>query len=177
MTFYTGEGYVFESHGGRLVQVRKRINLIDSIGFCDSHLDPDEVYRIIKEQITSNTATLHKVVIVTSGRIEAQHKESIEQVLKWLNYDPRRGERTKHSFFFVYTRMDGKSDEQKSKALSKVCDRLGASTARIMRHFLSTAQWLLIADIKDDYDKLMFTLFDIPTSPVNVVPRSMCLIM
>ena len=189
MTFYTGEGYVAEGHGGRLVQVRKRINLIDSIGFCDSHLSSKEVYRLIKEQITSNTATLHKVVIVTSGRIEAQHKESIEQVMKWLKYDAAAMTGSSVSFFFVYTKMDGKTDEQRSTALAKVCDRLGASTAQSTMTvggetiFVDTAVAVgfnpraTFADIKEDYDKLMLTLFEVPTPPVNLVPRSMCPIM
>ena len=195
MTFYTGEGYVTELIRGRCVQVKKRINVIDSIGFCDSHLDPREVYRLIKEQITSNTATLHKVVILTSGRIEAQHKESIEQVLKWLKYDAVTSTGS-CSFFFVYTKMDRKKEEtleemadRRAKALTKMCDRLGASTAqRAMKVgnekvFLESAMAVgfnpkaLIADIKDDYDKLMLTLFGAPSPPVNVVPRSMCPIM
>ena len=132
MTFYTGEGYVTEFVRDRNVQVKKRINLIDSIGFCDSHLDPKEVYRIIKEQITSNTATLHKVVIVTSGRIEAQHKESIKQVLEWLKYDPKAtpgSASSNMSFLFVYTKMDGKSEDERATALAKMCDRLGAATS------------------------------------------------
>jgi len=49
MTFYSGEGYVYKTKDGKMV--KKRINIIDSIGFCDSHLTPKEVYRIIKEQI------------------------------------------------------------------------------------------------------------------------------
>ena len=191
MTFYTGEGYVTEAHGSRLVPVKKRINLIDSIGFCDSHLSPKEVYRLIKEQITSNTATLHKVVIVTSGRIEAQHKESIEQVLKWLKYEPSSGVwGPSASFHFVYTKMDGKSEAQRATAVAKMCDRLGASTGQRSCYYGSGKEKLFegalavgfnpeasISNIQEDYDKFMFNVFDTNTPQVQVAPRSICPIM
>ena len=204
MTFYTGESKVAEVHssasvmstakfvdGDRLGQVRKRINLIDSIGFCDSHLDPDEVYRIIKEQITSNTATLHKVLILTSRRIEAQHKESIKQVMKWLRYDSKATCGSSNiSFLFVYTNMDGIDEDQRATRVAKMCDRLGAATfqRRIVTNegemkFVESALAVglnpkaAFADIKDDYDKLMFHVFDVPTPPINVVPRTWCAIM
>ena len=127
---------------------------------------------------------------MTSGRIEVQHKKSIEQVLKWLKYDASARTGPSVSFHFVYTKMDGKTDEQRSTALTKICDGLGASTfqRKIVTNegetkFFESALAVgvnpkaSIADIKDDYDKLMFTLFDVPTPPVNVVPRSMCPIM
>ena len=189
MTFYTGEGYVADFVNSKHVQVKKRINLIDSIGFCDSHLDPKEVYRIIKEQITSNTAMLHKVVIVTSGRIEAPHKESIEQVLKWLKYDASEKMGPSMSFRFVYSKTDGKSEEQRATAVAKMCDRLGTRTAQrgmtVNGKFRITEPAFAVgfnpkaafADIKDDYDKLMFNVFGVPTTPVNVVPRTICHIM
>lgn len=171
-------------------KVKKRIHIIDSIGFCDSHLDAEEVHRLIKEQIKCNTAKLHKVIIVTSGRIELQHKQSIEQILKWLNYDPReRGRAPGLSFIFLYTKMDGKSKGQRATALAMLSDRLRVNTDQWatvdnagQRMFGDSALAVgfnpkaSVAEIKEDYDKLMSNMFDTATPPIEVEPR-LCSIM
>ena len=197
ITFYTGEGYVTQFVRGMDVQVRKRINLIDSIGFCDSHLDADEVYRLIKEQIKCNTAKLQKVIVVTSGRIELQHKKSIEQILKWLNYDPQEsGSVPRHSFIFVYTKMDQKKEETLEELASRRAEKLAKMSDTLQVNikpwfWCNNGQRMIgdsalavgfnpeapVAEIKEDYDKLMHSMFDAATPPVEVVPRTMCLVM
>jgi hypothetical protein len=186
MEFHTGEGV---TPGG----VVRRINIIDSIGFCDSHLDPIEVDRIIKEAIKGNCLKIHKVLVVVSGRLQKEHQDSIKQILSWLGYDPKatRGPSFSESVFFIYTKCDGQTEEKKQQNLLRVCDLLGAESSNTMgfkspdgtTHFVQNALAVGFPPqasfdaIKDDYDKLMFATFDIPTAPPIAMRKSMCTIL
>merc|ERR1711988_824803 len=71
---------------GKIVGGRT-INVIDTIGMCDSFFTADEIYNMIKTNVELNLAKIDKVVIVCSGRIEKQHADMIKKFMKWLQYN------------------------------------------------------------------------------------------
>ena len=90
----------------------------------------------------------------------------------------------------LYTKCDGQTEEKKKQNLLRVCDLLGATSSNTMyftahdgtTHFVQNALAVGFPPrasfdaIKDDYDKLMFATFDIPTDPI-AMRKSMCTIL
>lgn len=56
------EGYSRTEH--------KKVNVVDTIGFCDSCLDDAIVLDTIKEFIRGQQVNLDVVIVIVSGRIE-----------------------------------------------------------------------------------------------------------
>lgn len=181
MEFHVGEGM---TPGG----IVKRINIIDSVGFCDSHFSSSEVYNIIKESVAGNCLQIHKVLIITSGRLQKDHQDSIKKILEWLQYDARATGGPSMSVNFIYTKTDGQSEDQKQRNLTKMVDLLGATcgsmhvklngvftnyTNALAVSFPPTASF---ADIKEDYSKLKLNVFEIPSDPISL-NRSSCVIL
>ncbi|EOD20974.1 hypothetical protein EMIHUDRAFT_208032 [Emiliania huxleyi CCMP1516] len=164
------------------------INLIDSIGFCDSELSSKDVVALLKQQVLGNVGRIHKVLVVTSGRIRKEEEESIKQMLKWLGYDPWWDKETNFSFIFVYTKTDGQSDEQKQRNLLKMCERLDIRTTALVNTATNEQEMKFMAvafpptapfrEIENDYKWLQKVIFttDAVTQPIPV-QRSMCAIM
>jgi len=97
------------------------INVIDTIGMCDSFFTPDQIYNMIKTNIELNLAKIDKVVIVCAGRIEKQHADMIKQFMKWLQYS-----KYKKRFCFIYNKSDLLSEGEKTRNLLSMCEMLGA---------------------------------------------------
>ena len=101
----------------------KSLNIIDTLGFCDSVFTEDEVLSMIKSSLELNLAKIDKVLIVCSGRIENHHAQAIKQFMKWLQYD-----KNKKRFCFIYNKSDMLTEGEKVTCLLKMCEMLGADT-------------------------------------------------
>ena len=177
-----GECFLNGAHGVH------RINLIDTIGFCDSELSSEEVVELLKQQVLGNVGRIHKVLMVTSGRIRKEEEESIKQMLKWLGYEHGWDKLTNFSFLFAYTKTDGQSEEQKQRNLLKMCERLGIRTTALVNSGTGEQELKFMAvafpptapfrEIENDYkwlQKVLFTTRAV-TKPIPL-QRSMCAIM
>jgi hypothetical protein len=74
---------------------REQVNVIDTIGFCDTELSSQEVQSAIRSSVRTSITYIDKVVIVCSGRIEPPMVQAIKKMTKWLSY-----EKYKHNNFF-----------------------------------------------------------------------------
>jgi len=101
----------------------KKVNIIDTLGFCDSQLSASQVLDAIKSSVKVNCTSLDKVVIVCSGRIEGKHTAAILQFMDWLNYSSYRDK-----FVFVYNKCDGQTLGTKTANLADMCDLFGVDT-------------------------------------------------
>merc|ERR1712080_593421 len=108
-----------------------QVNVIDTVGFCDTVFSPAEVLTIIKSSVSVNVATLDRVVFVCSGRIESVHVDSMKQLLGWLKYN-----NNKICFSFIYNKSENSSDMQKTQNLEIMCNILGVdgTTSIIFKH-------------------------------------------
>jgi septin family protein len=62
---------------GSINLCQRKVNLIDTIGLCDSFISEDIVLKLIQESLRINFAYLDQVVVICSGRIEFRHAENI----------------------------------------------------------------------------------------------------
>jgi GTP-binding protein EngB required for normal cell division len=81
--------------------IKKTVNIIDTVGFCDSIMSHAQVEELIQHWLELQKTTIDKVVVVTHGRIEKIHADSIKTMLKWLHFSEH-----KTSFVFVYNKAD-----------------------------------------------------------------------
>ena len=100
---------------------RERVNIIDTIGFCDTELSEKEVQSAIHSSVKANTTFIDKVVIVCAGRIEPTMEVSIKKMMKWLKY-----EKFPRNFVFIYNKSDNITDCEKEENLLTMCSLLGA---------------------------------------------------
>jgi GTP-binding protein EngB required for normal cell division len=100
-------------------RVTKKLNVIDTIGFCDSIIPPEEIMALVKQFIRANVVSVHKVVIVCSGRIEAAQATQIKHLLQWLGYS-----RHKSEFVFIYNKAEDLDDDEKTECIGEMCTLL-----------------------------------------------------
>ena len=105
-----------------------KVNIIDTVGFCDSLLSTNQVLALVKNSVKVNLTHLDKVVICCSGRLEADHKKSIKQFMEWLKYNDN-----KRNFVFFYTKTDGLTEEEKQRNLLSMCEALGIDSHSSLR--------------------------------------------
>ena len=103
---------------------KRSLNIIDTLGLCDSVFTEDEVFSMIKSSLELNLAKIDKVLIVCSGRIENHHAAAIKQFMQWLQYD-----KNKKRFCFIYNKSDMLTEGEKVSCLLQMCEMLGADTA------------------------------------------------
>ena len=103
----------------------RKVNIIDTIGLCDSVFTGTQVYDIIKNSVETNLMHIDKVVVVCSGRIQNTHIEAIKQFMKWLKYTQH-----KNKFAFIYSKCDGQTEHKKSINLLTMCEKLGVDTSK-----------------------------------------------
>ena len=143
---------------------------------------------MVKQQVLGNVGRIHKVLMVTSGRIRKEEEESIKQMLQWLGYEPGWDKATNFSFIFAHTKTDGQSEEQKQRNLLNLCDRLGIRTTSTFnaRTGEQTEKIMAVAfpptapfcDIEKDYKRLQKVLFTTRAVSTPIpLQRSMCAIM
>ena len=111
--------YRLEDYRGVITNRTAKVNIIDTIGFCDSVLTPSQVLAIVKNSVKVNLANIDKVVICCSGRMEAEHRNSIKQFMEWLKYKNH-----KQHFVFFYTKTDRMTEEEKQRNLFRICESL-----------------------------------------------------
>jgi len=105
--------------GKKIMNKVTKVNVIDTIGFCDSVLTPKEVFSLVRDSVKVNLAHIDKVIICCSERMEADHKKSIIQFMDWLKYKKHMA-----NFGFFYTKSDGLSEGEKQDNLLRICDSL-----------------------------------------------------
>jgi len=105
-------------------QPMRKMNLIDTIGMCDSSLSRSEVYDMVKDSVQMNLVHIDKVVVVCAGRIESNHVAAIKDFMKWLKYDQYKG-----NFVFIYNKCDGQTQAKKELNLQTMCNKLGVDTS------------------------------------------------
>eukprot|EP00092_Neocalanus_flemingeri_P036942 GFUD01040216.1.p1 GENE.GFUD01040216.1~~GFUD01040216.1.p1 ORF type:complete len:429 (-),score=69.60 GFUD01040216.1:11-1297(-) len=99
---------------------QSQVNVIDTIGFCDSLLSASDVLEAIKSSVKINLAKIDKVVIVCAGRIEGPHVQAIRQFMTWLQFS-----KYKENFVLVYNKSDLLSEQQKMENLLTMCSKFG----------------------------------------------------
>ena len=65
-------------------------------------MSPKQVLDAIKTSVKVNATFLDKVVIVLSGRVEAEHKQSIKNFMSWLKLHEYQD-----NVVVVYTKCEG----------------------------------------------------------------------
>lgn len=101
----------------------QEVNIIDTIGFCDSAMSESEVYDAVKDKLQTNLVYIDRVVIVCSNRLEMAHQEAIKKYLEWLDYA-----NNKQNFCFIYNKCDGMDEGSRLANLSHVCQLLKIDT-------------------------------------------------
>merc|ERR1712136_618009 len=114
----------FEIHGRTVPHTVIRVNVIDTIGLCDSHLDSNQVFQLIKDKVQTDFVHIDKVIICCSERLEKVHKDSINQFLTWLKY-----KKYKNHFCFFYTKTDGLDAAAKLENLLRISQVFGLENA------------------------------------------------
>jgi GTP-binding protein EngB required for normal cell division len=115
------------THGiGTIYGMKRPVNVIDSVGFCDSALSPYEVETIIKQFIKATLFHIDKVVLVCSGRLEAGQREAMRTIMQWLQY-----RRHAANFAIVYNKAEGLEEDEREALLAQVCELLGAKTMTV----------------------------------------------
>ena len=99
MQIHSGRTWMMDKNVRSAIQ--RKVNIIDSIGLCDSDLSSDTVLELIKHHLRVNFAYVDYVVFVCHGRVEFNHAQTIKQLKKWMRYD----QYPKH-FIFLYNKAD-----------------------------------------------------------------------
>ncbi|CAK0884335.1 unnamed protein product [Prorocentrum cordatum] len=101
----------------------RTVNVIDSVGFCDSVMPASDVTRMVKEFIKSSVFHVHKVLIVCAGRIEDEQSQAIKNFMEWLDY-----QHYKSQFIFIYNKSENLTPAERTECLGEMCDLLGADS-------------------------------------------------
>jgi GTP-binding protein EngB required for normal cell division len=113
-----GSGTLRTGTGGRV----SKVNVIDSIGFCDSTFTAKEVVDLLWKFLKDQNIIIDKVVVVVSGRIERAHAESIKQIMKLMNFQDNQS-----NFCFVYNKADTIYDQATlQRNIITMSDELGS---------------------------------------------------
>ena len=150
------------------------VNIVDTIGMCDSTLNKEEVYGLIKDSIISNMICIDKVVIVCAGRIEKDHKNAVKQFTKWLQY-----ENHKQNFVFIYNKCEEDDLAAREINMLQMCEDFGADMSVQEEHPLYTKikkpilalglkPGLELNEVKSDLIKFRELVLSEPTSKIEV---------
>ena len=171
---------------GREITKRSSINVIDTLGFCDSLFTPAQVYNMIRTSVKVNIAKIDKVIIVCSGRIESQQAEAIRQFLDWLKYD-----KYKNHFVFLYNKCESLTEAEKTCNLLTMCQMLkvdptikfmttNAKGPKLSKETARSVAFPPNADysqVKDDLNYLTSVAMMMPTEERIVVDKRFCNIL
>jgi len=93
----------------------KCVNIIDTIGFCDTHMTQEQVMATIKTKLKHNLVNVHKVIVVTdaNNKLTLQATRAIQDMMSWLEY-----EKSKKNWIFVSNKCDGLSKAEREKNLA-----------------------------------------------------------
>ena len=141
---------------GKDVEFRHpKINIIDTVGFCDTVMTNIEVLTVIEDRLKTNLFHINRVVIVCAGRLEADHQTGIKKFMELLKY-----KKYKTNFSFVYNKCDGMEEGNTLKNLGDVCGMLKINPNTTIKNDFTRPTPLVIAtgfpprapfqDIKND---------------------------
>ena len=109
-----------------------RVNIVDTMGSCDTFLENKEAAVILLRDILSEHSKIDKVVFVTYGDISLAHQEAIIQIMDRFQY-PRQCITThssfaekKDNFVFLHNKTEQMTEEQKLTKLKDMGKKLGA---------------------------------------------------
>ena len=113
---------------GKLIDISlPKINVVDTVGLCDTVMTKEQVFGYIKDKLKVNLLHIDRVVIMCSGRLEDDHQTEIKNFLTWLKYKEYRT-----NFLIIYNKCDGMEEGKRLINLSHVCSMLGVdSTTKI----------------------------------------------
>merc|ERR1712048_949251 len=104
---------------------KRRVNVIDTIGMCDTEMTATEVLEAAKQSVTIHQFRIDKVVMLMTGRIEGEQLKQARNFLKWLRY-----EKYPRNFAFVYTKADQiKTAGQRDHNLATMMHELAKDTS------------------------------------------------
>lgn len=107
---------------------RRRVNIIDTLGFCDSTLHRDEVVQVVQDWLVNQAVMIDCFVIVVSNRIERDHEDSIKKMMGWLNFANHKG-----NFVFVYNKADlCPSEETVQTNIALMAQQLGNGSENLV---------------------------------------------
>lgn len=109
---------------GHVMGRERLVNIVDTIGFCDTSMKPDDLHKLIKQYIKAHMMRIHKVVIVCAGRLEPSHAQAIREFLAWLKYSQNEG-----NFGLIYTKCEDLEPEQRYTSICTICKELGITTS------------------------------------------------
>lgn len=99
---------------------RKRLNVMDTVGFCDSVIPPGQVVKLVKGFIKANMMYLDKVVVVCAGRLPREQSDAIKKFMCWLQYSKHQQE-----FVFLYNQAEELNHTERVEAVGEMCGLLG----------------------------------------------------
>jgi len=162
----------------------RKVNIIDTIGFCDSDLTASEVLQIIQDRVKMNFINIDKVVVMCSGRVERIHADCAKKIMQWLKYTEYR-----LNFIFMYAKADLVPEHMRETNLGIMCDMLetghrsssqvvvrqkhmpsivrsqGQLTNEMMTHHIDTKicyginPGAAFEDVKEELDRVLDVLF------------------
>jgi len=107
----------------------RRVNIVDTIGLCDTVLEAPVLHALIKEKLKGNLAHIDRVVFVCAGRVTQEHQDAIEQFQKWLRFSTYF-----ENFTFIYNKADLLQEEDREQALFDMCGMLKAGNHVLTCH-------------------------------------------
>uniref|UniRef100_A0A7S4QBB8 AIG1-type G domain-containing protein n=1 Tax=Alexandrium monilatum TaxID=311494 RepID=A0A7S4QBB8_9DINO len=118
------------TQGTTTVLGRQRpVNVIDTIGFCDSEMSPSEVMASVQQHLKANFFEIDKIVLVCAGRLEAEQEAAMRQIMDWLRYSEGQN---RFNFVLVYNKCDGLDETQREELLAQMCGRLKLATSSLL---------------------------------------------
>jgi len=117
MQIHSGRCVMLDKHVREYVE--RKVNIIDSIGFCDATLSSDIILQVVQQHLRVNFAYVDYVLFVCHGRIEENHVSAIKALLKWMRYD-----KYYEHFLFVYNKADLVAENLRMGSLSAMCNLL-----------------------------------------------------
>eukprot|EP00931_Biecheleriopsis_adriatica_P094121 TRINITY_DN67801_c0_g1_i1.p1 TRINITY_DN67801_c0_g1~~TRINITY_DN67801_c0_g1_i1.p1 ORF type:complete len:532 (+),score=95.59 TRINITY_DN67801_c0_g1_i1:59-1654(+) len=115
---------------------KRKVNIIDTVGFCDTHLSPKEALAVIKDKVKLNFLHIDRVIVMCSGRVEGIHVECAKKIMGWLKYHEHE-----LNFTFIYGKADMVRENMRETNLATMCNLLETGHAPSARQSLKKA-WL-----------------------------------
>lgn len=171
ISIYNGNGFIEKES--------RTINVIDTVGLCDSVMSPFEVEQLIINKLKAQEAEIDRFVIVVSGRIELPQAQSIRAIMTALHF-------TDHSsnFVFVYNKADLVEDSVTiQNNIAHMAQEFGTGSKQILKESqainLNLSLGVPREVDRETSDRLLKPLIDavftVPPNPARVPVRAQTL--
>lgn len=107
------------------------VNVIDTMGVCDTFLENTEALDNLFIDIISEHSKIDKVVFVTYEIISDAHKEAMVRILDRFQYPRQNVNKSKdfkekrNNFVFLYNKTENMPEEEKLNKVEEMGDKLG----------------------------------------------------